>query len=108
MHATIAKPLRPTKMSGTERHTRVKSLKGWSIQKGKLHKEYAFDDFNEAFGFMSRVALIAEKMNHHPEWSNVWNKVVIDLTTHDAGGISELDFQFAAKVEVLAGRQQAK
>ena len=108
MHATTAKPLRPTKMSGTERQKRVKSLKGWSIQKGKLHKEYVLADFNEAFGFMCRVALIAEKMNHHPEWFNVWNKVVIDLSTHDAGGISELDFQFAERVgKLLPGLRQA-
>ena len=89
------------KMSRAEIRTKVKSLKGWSILKGKLHKEYKFADFNEAFGFMCRVALIAERMDHHPEWFNVWNRVVIDLTTHDAGGISEKDLQFAAKVEKL-------
>ncbi len=89
------------KLTNTEIRFRVKPLKGWSIQKGKLHKEIRFADFNEAFGFMCRVALIAEKMNHHPEWFNVWNKVRIDLTTHDAGGISELDFQFAERVEKL-------
>lgn len=99
----INKPGR-AKLTSTEIRSRVKPLKGWSIQKGKLHKEYALDDFNEAFGFMCRVALIAEKMNHHPEWSNVWNKVVIDLTTHDAGGISELDFQFAERVGKLLAR----
>jgi 4a-hydroxytetrahydrobiopterin dehydratase len=101
MHAKTVKTPQPTKMSGAERQTRVKSLKGWRIQKGKLHKEYKFADFNEAFGFMSRVALIAERMNHHPEWFNVWNRVVIDLTTHDAGGISEQDFQLAERVEML-------
>ena len=92
------------KLTSTEIRSRMKPLKRWSIQKGKLHKEYAFADFNEAFGFMSRVALIAEKMNHHPEWFNVWNKVVIDLSTHDAGGISELDFQFAERVGKLLAR----
>jgi len=67
--------------------------------KGKLHKEFRFPDFVDAFGFMTRVALIAEGMNHHPGWSNVWNRVVIDLTTHDAGGITEKDFQLAEKVD---------
>jgi 4a-hydroxytetrahydrobiopterin dehydratase len=79
----------------------LKSLTGWTIENGKLHKEFKFKNFIEAFGFMSRVALIAEGMNHHPEWFNVWNKVVIDLTTHDVGGISNLDFEFAEKAEKL-------
>jgi 4a-hydroxytetrahydrobiopterin dehydratase len=69
---------------------------------GKLHKEFHFADFAHAFGFMSSVALIAESMNHHPEWSNVYGKVTIDLTTHDADGITALDLAFAARVERLA------
>jgi 4a-hydroxytetrahydrobiopterin dehydratase len=94
----IGKPGR-AKLSNAEIRTRMQAVKGWSITKGKLHKEFSFPDFVDAFGFMTRVALIAEGMNHHPEWSNVWNKVVIDLTTHDAGGISEKDFQLAEKVD---------
>ncbi len=73
----------------------------WEIKDGKLHKEFVFDNFIEAFGFMTRVAIIAEGMNHHPEWFNVYKKVLIDLTTHEAGGISELDFQLASKMEDL-------
>jgi 4a-hydroxytetrahydrobiopterin dehydratase len=76
-------------------------LPNWSLVNGKLHRELRFADFNEAFGFMSRVALIAESMGHHPEWSNVWNKVVIDLTTHDAGGLSTLDLDLAQRIDAL-------
>lgn len=79
-------------------------LPGWSIQNGKLHREYECRDFVTAFGNMTRVALIAESMNHHPEWFNVWNKVLIDLVTHSVKGISDLDFVLAEKVEdVFAG-----
>lgn len=73
----------------------------WALRDGKLHRECRFADFVEAFGFMSRVALLAERMDHHPEWSNVYNRVVIDLTTHDAGGISERDFALAADIDAL-------
>jgi 4a-hydroxytetrahydrobiopterin dehydratase len=76
-------------------------LPQWSLVEGKLHRELRFADFNAAFGFMTRVALIAETMGHHPEWSNVWNKVVIDLTTHDAGGLSTLDLTLAQRIEQL-------
>lgn len=76
-------------------------LPGWSLVNGKLHRDLRFADFNEAFGFMARVALIAEAMGHHPEWSNVWNRVVIDLTTHDAGGLSDLDVELARRIGSL-------
>ncbi|QVL46881.1 MAG: 4a-hydroxytetrahydrobiopterin dehydratase [Thiocapsa sp.] len=75
----------------------------WSLLDGKLHKSFEFKDFVEAFGFMSRVALVAESMDHHPEWSNVYNSVVVDLSTHDAGGITELDFTLASRIEGLSG-----
>ena len=75
---------------------------GWTVADGRMRRDFAFADFSEAFGFMTRVALIAEKLNHHPEWSNVWNKVVVDLTTHDAGGVSALDFELAAAMDKLA------
>ena len=75
----------------------------WGIQEGRLRKEFRFADFNAAWGFLSRVALLAEKMDHHPEWWNVYNRVRIELTTHDAGGISELDFRLAAAAERLSG-----
>lgn len=73
----------------------------WIIDSDKLHKEFVFNNFIEAFGFMARVALIAEALNHHPEWFNVYKRVVIDLTTHEAGGISDLDFKLAKKIEQL-------
>ena len=78
-----------------------KKLRGWSLVNGHLHKEFTFDNFVEAFGFMARVALIAEHMNHHPEWFNVYSRVVIDLTTHDLGGVSTRDIEFASKIEEL-------
>jgi 4a-hydroxytetrahydrobiopterin dehydratase len=77
------------------------TLQQWSVVNGKLHRELRFADFNEAFGFMSRVALVAETLGHHPEWFNVWNKVVIDLTTHDAGGLSTLDLELAQRIDAL-------
>jgi len=76
-------------------------LPGWSLVDGKLHRELVFSDFNAAFGFMTRVALIAEAMGHHPEWRNVWNRVAIDLTTHDTGGLSNLDQQLAQRINAL-------
>jgi len=75
---------------------------GWALEGGKLARTFQFDDFVGAFGFMSQVALVAERMNHHPEWFNVYRTVRVDLTTHDAGGISELDFELAAAMEALA------
>ena len=73
----------------------LKNLSGWAVVEGKLHKEFKFDDFNQAFGFMTRAAMYIEKMNHHPEWFNVYNKIIVDLTTHDAGGISKNDIELA-------------
>jgi 4a-hydroxytetrahydrobiopterin dehydratase len=90
------------KLSDTEIASRLSALAGWNLQSGKLHREYVFADFVHAFGFMSAAALVAEGMNHHPEWFNVWNKVRVDLNTHDAGGITELDFTLAGKMEALA------
>ncbi len=78
-------------------------LPAWSLVEGKLHRELRFADFSEAFGFMSRVALAAEQLGHHPEWSNVWNRVVIDLTTHDSGGLTELDLELARRIDAIAG-----
>lgn len=73
----------------------LKELSGWSVVEGKLHKEFQFETFNQAFGFMVRASMEIEKMNHHPEWFNVYNKLVVDLTTHDAGGITENDIKLA-------------
>ena len=76
----------------------------WEIADGKLHKTYQFKDFVEAFGFMTKAALAAEKMNHHPEWCNVYKTVSVDLTTHESGGITGLDFALAERMEALAQR----
>ncbi len=84
--------------------TALKDLPGWSYQAGKLHREYRFADFARAFGFMAAAAVTSEAMNHHPDWSNVWNKVIIDLSTHDAGGVTEMDIELAKKFEALAGK----
>ena len=78
----------------------------WCIQADKLHKDFKFNDFVTAFGFMSQVAIVAERMNHHPEWFNVYATVVVDLTTHDAGGISERDFVLADVMDRIAEKLQ--
>jgi 4a-hydroxytetrahydrobiopterin dehydratase len=80
---------------------------GWSVKQGKLHREFEFADFTAAFGFMTSLALRAEAMNHHPDWSNVYNRVVIDLQSHDVGGISERDFRLAEAANTLTGGEGA-
>ena len=91
------------KLSDAEIQENLGQLNGWTVEDGKLHKEFQFDTFVTAFGFMAQLALIAESMNHHPEWFNVYNRVTIDLMTHDAGGISELDFQWAKQADSISG-----
>ncbi len=92
-------------LSDTEIIDGLATLPEWSVVNAKLYREYRFKDFVEAFGFMSSVALVAEAMNHHPEWSNVWATVRVGLSTHDAGGITALDLELAAKMEVIAARR---
>ena len=92
-----------TKLTDTDVAARLAAMPGWMLAAGKLHRTFVFGDFAEAWGFMSAIALVAETMGHHPEWSNVWNRVIVDLTTHDAGGISALDFDLAARMNTLAG-----
>ena len=91
------------RLSDAEIATRLSPLAAWTLAAGKLHRELRFAGFVEAFACMSAVALVAERMNHHPEWFNVYNRLVIDLTTHDAGGISARDFELATEIERLAG-----
>jgi len=79
-------------------------LQGWKIENGKLTRTFELKDFNEAFGFMTRVAMEVEKLNHHPEWFNVYNRVKIDLVTHDVNGISNYDFRLANIINRLAGK----
>jgi 4a-hydroxytetrahydrobiopterin dehydratase len=83
------------KLSSQDIENELKNLEGWSVINEKLRKEFQFNDFNEAFGFMTRAAMHIEKMNHHPEWFNVYNKLRIELTTHDAGGITNNDIMLA-------------
>ncbi len=99
---------KPRKLEDSEIQKELKDLAGWTLTAGKLHREYRFQNFVEAFGFMASAALVAESMNHHPEWFNVYHTVKVDLTTHDAGGISKLDFELARKLESLAVRRAAK
>jgi 4a-hydroxytetrahydrobiopterin dehydratase len=92
-----------TKLSGKEIAAGLAKLPGWTIARGNLHRTFEFKDFSQAFAFMARVALAAEKMDHHPDWSNVWNKVVIDLSTHSAGGLTHNDFDLATKITQIFG-----
>jgi 4a-hydroxytetrahydrobiopterin dehydratase len=91
-----------TPLSAEELSRALAQLPGWSIANGKLHREFKFPNFVRAFAFMSAVALVAEKRDHHPEWFNVYGKVVVDLTTHDAGGITQSDVDLARKMNELA------
>ena len=90
------------KLSTDDVEERLASLAGWSLSDGKLEKQFKFPDFARAFGFMASAAIEADKLNHHPEWSNVYNKVTVRLVTHEAKGITDLDFQLARKMNELA------
>jgi 4a-hydroxytetrahydrobiopterin dehydratase len=89
------------KMTAEQIQTGLKELPGWELKAGKLHRELKFKNFVQAWGFMTQVAILAEQANHHPEWSNVYSRVIIDLTTHEAGGISQRDFELAQKINRL-------
>ena len=93
------------RLTDAERDAALVKLPGWSLRGDGLaiERSFRFADFGEAFGFMTRVALAAEKADHHPEWSNVWNKVEITLTTHDAGGLSARDVALAERIDAIAG-----
>ncbi len=90
-----------TRLSDKEIESQLKNLPGWQLRDDKLYRQWKFASFVEAFGFMSKVALLAERANHHPEWRNVYNRVEIELTTHDAGGISAKDFLLAVEIDAL-------
>ena len=89
------------RLSPDEIDDEIKNLPGWSVVNEKLHREIQFDSFNQTFGFMTRAAMEIEKMNHHPEWFNVYNRLTIDLMTHDAGGITRNDFNLARVLNSL-------
>jgi 4a-hydroxytetrahydrobiopterin dehydratase len=95
------------KLNEQQRHAALAKLAGWTEadDRGAIRKTYRFADFNEAWGFMSRTALIAEQMNHHPEWLNVYNRVEITLTTHDAGGLSAFDVDLANHMDRIAAQR---
>jgi len=90
------------KLTETAVRSALTGLPGWALEGGKLHREYRFADFAQAFGFMAGAALRAEAMGHHPEWFNVYDRVTVDLTTHDAGGITAKDVRLALEFEELA------
>lgn len=90
------------KLTANEIETALKNLGGWKVEGDALHRHYKFADFVHAFGFMATAALAIESANHHPEWTNVYNKVQIQLTTHDEGGITRKDVELASKLEDLA------
>ena len=91
------------KLSESDIAAGLKKLEGWSVASGNLHRVFEFKDFSQAFAFMTRVALAAEKMDHHPDWSNSWNKVTVDLSTHSAGGLTTNDFDLAGKIQQIYG-----
>ena len=93
------------KLAGAERKSALGELAGWTEVAGRdaITKKFVFKDFNEAFGFMSRAALVAEKMDHHPEWFNVYKTVEVTLSTHDAGGVTDLDVKLAQAMDKIAG-----
>ncbi len=98
--------MRPQKLSPDEAEAASRDLPHWRIVNEKLRREYKFLDFAHAFGFMMVAALRIEKMNHHPEWLNVYNRVTVDLTTHDAGGITEYDLKLAKTLDEIAEKFQ--
>jgi 4a-hydroxytetrahydrobiopterin dehydratase len=93
------------RLSGEARKSALGRLKGWSEVNGRdaIAKKFVFADFNQAFGFMTRAALVAEKLDHHPEWFNVYKTVDVTLSTHDAGGLTDLDIKLAEMMDKLAG-----
>jgi 4a-hydroxytetrahydrobiopterin dehydratase len=104
LHVLEEKAMPAKKLSDAEVTALLPKAQGWSVANGKLHREFACKDFVTAFGNMTRVALVAEKMDHHPEWFNVWNKVIIDLNTHSVKGISDYDFKLAEKINDIFGQ----
>lgn len=89
--------------NATQAEAPLQDLPGWTFKDGGIEKAYQFEDFVQAWGFMSRAAMLAEKADHHPEWANVYNKVQVRLSTHDAGGLTDKDLELARKMEALLG-----
>lgn len=93
------------KLTDTQIAEHMKALPEWELGQGRIKRTFRFKDFVEAFGWMSSVALVAERMNHHPEWKNVWATVEVELSTHDAGGLTELDMKLAAAMDALSAKR---
>jgi 4a-hydroxytetrahydrobiopterin dehydratase len=98
-------PVKRRLLNDSELKKELKTIKGWKVVKGKLYKEFKFENFVQAFGFMTSVAIEAEAMNHHPDWFNVYDVVRINLVTHDLGGVSTFDIELARKIEALLNRR---
>lgn len=92
------------KLDTAEIERALEALEGWKLREGRLYRDLRFAGFPEAFSFMTAMALVSESMNHHPDWKNVYDRVEIELSTHDAGGVSELDLQWAERAEALYAR----
>jgi 4a-hydroxytetrahydrobiopterin dehydratase len=92
------------KLNDGELQAALSGMKDWSVRNGKLHREYKFADFVHAFGFMATAAIAIEKKDHHPEWCNVYNRVTVDLTTHDSGGITQKDIALAEMLDKVAAK----
>jgi 4a-hydroxytetrahydrobiopterin dehydratase len=99
MIISVVSQMKYKKLSENELDETIRAMNGWELEDGKLKKSFRFSNFVEAFGFMTRIALEAEKMNHHPDWSNVYNTVTIKLSTHDAGGITDYDIKLAKVID---------
>jgi 4a-hydroxytetrahydrobiopterin dehydratase len=93
----------PTRLTDAQRAALAQTVPGWSLVAGRdaIERSFRFRDFSEAWGFMNRVALLAESQNHHPDWSNVWSRVRIELSTHDAGGLTDSDMKLAQAINAL-------
>jgi 4a-hydroxytetrahydrobiopterin dehydratase len=95
--------MRDPLLTETEQSAALADLDGWELVDGRLHRELRFDDFSAAFGFMARVALAAERLDHHPDWSNSWNRVTIDISSHDSGGLTARCVELAEQISAAAG-----
>jgi 4a-hydroxytetrahydrobiopterin dehydratase len=93
-----------SKLSDADIKAGLAGLAGWSYAGGKLRREFKFENFVQAWGFMSSCALVAEAMNHHPEWSNVWNRVTVELVSHDDGGVTKRDLDLAKRMNEISGK----
>ncbi|MGH9187858.1 MAG: 4a-hydroxytetrahydrobiopterin dehydratase, partial [Acidimicrobiales bacterium] len=102
-YSSARQALMAVTLTEDEALARLQEVPGWTIEDEKLHREFHFKDFGEAFGFMTRVALAAEKLDHHPDWSNSWNKVVIDIISHADGGITDQCFELAVRINQAKG-----